>query len=423
MPVKAQQSGGVQPPSKRKKLTPGEKEEKAKADQRERDEKKAAKDAEKAQAEAEKKRRREEKDAEKAAVEAEKKKRQDERNAKRQQKEDDDRKKDEEKKRKRLEKEEEERKAKEAKEKKERNQPKLNVFFKVGPSTPKKSIAQPVGASPSTTPAVTPQKDVPSTVSEYDRLFQPFFVKENVILARNTVELFSDARVPGTLILDDYLRDDSKQFSRDAARNALRSRFARRQRGRHHPSVRALIAIMSDQDGSYLTAPVDLTSVTSAPPMKTRATAQDMLRSIPMKFLGFKEDVRPPYYGTVTSASSVEILSKLARRPISKTLLPLDYDHDSEAEWMDDGEGEDIDDLDDDEEDDEDEGDEMTGFLDDSEDAGLARHMFASGMEPQSSGLCWEDRQRRGPDDQMLKYRMEFMLGEPPGYFEGMSEN
>src|SRR6202008_4671153 len=111
---------------------------------------------------------------------------------------------------------------------------------------------------------------------------------------------------------------------------------------------------------------------------------------IPMKILRFHEDVRPPYCGTVTSQPS-ERLKRAARKPHSR-VLALNYDYDSEAEWV----AEDGEDLDapDDEEDDADGDDDMAEFLDDSEDAGPARAAFAQDMAPASTGLCFEDGNR-----------------------------
>jgi len=100
-------------------------------------------------------------------------------------------------------------------------------------------------------------------------------------------------------------------------------------------------------------------------------------------------------------------MHRLARRTTDRR-LPLDYDYDSEAEWQDE-EGEDVD-MDDDEEELDDE-DDMDGFLDDSEDAGLARRVFANTMEPESTGICFENHYRLGPNRSVYEHKMEFMHG------------
>lgn len=60
------------------------------------------------------------------------------------------------------------------------------------------------------------------------------------------------------------------------------------------------------------------------------------------KFLGFHEDVRPPYRGTWSKSSKLVN----GRRPFSKDTQYLDYENDSEAEWEegDEEEGEDLED-------------------------------------------------------------------------------
>jgi chromatin assembly factor 1 subunit A len=53
----------------------------------------------------------------------------------------------------------------------------------------------------------------------------------------------------------------------------------------------------------------------------------------------------------------------------------------------------------------------MDDFLDDSEDVGPARPAFSGGMEPKSTGLCWENYNRLNNTTKTYKFRMEFMLG------------
>jgi chromatin assembly factor 1 subunit A len=154
--------------------------------------------------------------------------------------------------------------------------------------------------------------------------------------------------------------------------------------------------------------PTELT--TEAQSAKLRETLE-ALRSVPVKSIKFREDVRPPYIGTISGLpEGVQSLHKLARNPVSQKILPLDYGYDSEAEWQDE-EGEDVDDLDDEEE----EGDldeDMTDFLDDSEQVELVRAAFSGGMEVESTGPCWEDRTRKTAEPTLYKYRLEFILGK-----------
>lgn len=58
----------------------------------------------------------------------------------------------------------------------------------------------------------------------------------------------------------------------------------------------------------------------------------------PLKLLKFHQDVRPGYHGTWTKQSG----RISGRNPYAKDEGLLDYDYDSEAEWEDDADGEDI---------------------------------------------------------------------------------
>jgi chromatin assembly factor 1 subunit A len=145
---------------------------------------------------------------------------------------------------------------------------------------------------------------------------------------------------------------------------------------------------------------------------KIMGQAREKLSKIPMKVIAFSRDVRPPYYGTVTFKSFAlgkDNMSELARSPMRRR-LPLDYDYDSEAEWQEEEEGEDLD-MDDDEEELDDE-DDMEEFLDDSEDAGLSRRIFANTLEPDSTGICFETDEQSTHNQIVYEHRMEFMHGK-----------
>ena len=133
-------------------------------------------------------------------------------------------------------------------------------------------------------------------------------------------------------------------------------------------------------------------------PSETGVNARSLLQSIPMKVLYFHEDYRPPYVGTFQKFATRAEVKKLARRPNVKTREELDYDYDSEAEWEEPEEGEELgSDVDEDEESVED-NEELDGFLDDeeAEDLQRPRKKFLGGdMEPISTGLLWEDQEGR----------------------------
>jgi len=151
-------------------------------------------------------------------------------------------------------------------------------------------------------------------------------------------------------------------------------------------------------------APIDLTG----------SSKRQALRSIPMKILHFREDVRPPYQGTFTKPLSPSSAKQLARNPHYRKLPDTDYDYDSEAEWEEPEEGEDLDSEV--EEDGSEDGDEdMDGFLDDEDDQIKGkRRPIVGDLEPCSSGLCWEDAShgwKAASDFDLENYRLEIILG------------
>lgn len=94
---------------------------------------------------------------------------------------------------------------------------------------------------------------------------------------------------------------------------------------------------------------------------------KDRLKGVRYKLLQYKQDYRPPYWGTMTVQPGVRGLAT-GRNPYARS-SKLNYDYDSEAEWQSDEEGED---LDDDDENSVDSGDSLDeedrAFLDDSVD-------------------------------------------------------
>ncbi|KAI8155140.1 Chromatin assembly factor 1 subunit rlf2 [Colletotrichum sp. SAR 10_70] len=388
-PASTAASSTAQPPAKRKRRTAAELEAEAKEKaqkKKEREEEKEAKQVEKAKLDAEKQVKR----AEKAKEEAEKQAKRDE---------------------KRRKKEEEERKIKEEKEKKERAQPKLMSFFtpKKAPVTPKKE--SPAAAVKTESPAkASAAESTPAPVkeekSEYEKRFKPFFVHETVRMAKNPFEMDEEAHTAKSQILDEYIdgkrtMDESSKFN-PVEIFQLPCRPA--PRGRIYPPVRYTMEKMQK-----LTQKAEGASEEDRKAV-TKETA-DALRKIPVKTLRFWQDVRPPYKGTVTLRpyqAGKDGMRRLARNPTLRGLVPVNYDHDSEAEWE--SEGEDVD-IDDDEDEDLDgDGEDMDEFLDDSEDSGPARFVSANGLEPVSTGVCWEDRKRMGPNRTMYEHRMEFIL-------------
>ncbi|KAL1882672.1 hypothetical protein VTK73DRAFT_1584 [Phialemonium thermophilum] len=377
--------------AKKKRMT---KEEKAAKDEelaRKRQEREANKAA-KAEKEASE---RQKKDAERAAKAAEKAKRE----AEKAEKEAEKRQRAEEKEREKREKEEQEAR-------KARSQLKLNSFFKVNSAAAKDNPAAKVVTSglEGTRPPGEPSKDIAKEVTLYEQMFKPFFVKEQVTLASVSIPMDEETREAKSRILDEYVNGD-RQWVRLSPLNpfeAFQVPFCRA-RGRLHPRIRE---VMADLNGESSRPFNDRKAETG----KSKAlSASETLKTIPMKLLVFKEDVRPPYYGTITNVPcGLHGLRKLARKPLARDILPLNYDYDSEAEWQEE-DGEDVDALDDDEEDLDNEED-MGDFLDDSEDTGPTRPAFSSGLEPESTGVCWENTERQSSLAELTLFRMEYIL-------------
>jgi chromatin assembly factor 1 subunit A len=375
-PANANAAG--QPPPKKKRASKEEIEAKKKDDARIKQEKEAVKAAKAA-----------EKAAKEAKLEAEKKAKAEERERKRKLKEEEEAKK----------LQEQARKAAE-KEKKLRSQPTLGTFFKKAAAPTEKKEDIPKTAAP------TASQPEPEELSIYEQMFKPFFVKDHVTVAP-MFHVDAEAREAKGNIFQEYVEHKRGDVEVRPFKplEALELPFMI-PRGRMPPTVRS---VMAEFDENSQRKPIDLTADSQQAQARN---IRETLQQIPMKLLCFKEDVRPPYYGTITTVSGgLASLRKLARNPTAKDIILLNYDYDSEAEWQDD-EGEDID-LADEEEDDVDGDEDMDDFLDDSEDVGLTRLPLVSGLEPESTGICWENRKRLGPAAHMYKFRMEFILGKP----------
>jgi chromatin assembly factor 1 subunit A len=341
---------------------------------------------------------------EKAKIDAEKAAKAKERDEKRRQKEEEKKRKDDEKKRK----EEEE-------EKKARQQRTLGSFFKV-PSTPKKAVdnIQPKNDTPGDpSPAKTASKP-PKT--EYEKIFKPFFIKDNTRVAHIGPEMDDETREVKSNILDECVggqrAGELDPFRFDPIRLFSLPNKPPKRGMLHHPVKHIMEQVFRETEKAENAGPEHADKI-------MRDTRQK-LSKVPMKVISFSQDVRPPYYGTVTFKPFVLgklNMSQLARTPTARR-LPLDYDYDSEAEWQEEEEGEDLD-VDDDEEEMDDE-DDMDEFLDDSEDAGLSRRIFANTIEPDSTGICFENGNTVA-NQVIYEHRMEFMHGKSRLDMRGMS--
>lgn len=380
-------------PAKRKKLTPAERE----ARDKEAAERKEQKEREAALKKKERDEKAAQRAAEKAKQEEEKAARQKEKDEKRKKKEEEEKLKAEQREEKRRQKEEEEKRIQEEKDKKARAQPKLMSFFKQ-PDTPKKPAAAVANSSPAKGDATLEE----AKETEYQKMFQPFFLKENTRMAPSSCNMDEETREAKSRILDECIEGKRGENVAFDPVSLFSLPGASTPRGKLHQPVRHIMeAAYKEMERS------ETSGVASA---DTLQAARKQLKGIPVKVIAFSRDVRPPYYGTITYrpfALGAGNMRRVARRSASRR-LQLEYDYDSEAEWQEE-EGEDLDGDDDDEElDDE---DDMDGFLDDSEDSGLSRRTFGNTMEPECTGICFENENRKGPSQAAHDNKMEMILG------------
>jgi chromatin assembly factor 1 subunit A len=399
------------PPKKRVRLTCVEKEEKRimkEIKERERADEKSRKEAERREKEESKARR----DAER---EAERKRKDTEREEKRLMKEAEKAEKEKAREDERRRKEEERQRIEEEKRKKERSQPKLNAFFKI-PGASVKSQDSDRSKSVDQAPAENlisrnsnlkpPGKNL--TLSDYEKRFPPFFVQSNVTIAPiNIFERHQGAITNLEKIIDSYICGEQTLPQRQSFDTAA---FNIRDSG---PNTRGWKCVpVSDIMARLLGGPhrpIDLT--TDSQNMQIKRT-RHLLKFVPYKVLSFVEDVRPPYKGTYTKWPKHGV-KKLARNPFKRDLPKVDYDYDSEAEWVAD-EGEDLESDGEEDEDGADDEDDLKGFIDDEDDSTTnARKIVLQGdLEVQSTGLCFEDQNSRNPNPRMFEYRMEIIHGE-----------
>ncbi|KAH8656599.1 chromatin assembly factor 1 subunit A-domain-containing protein [Tricladium varicosporioides] len=403
--------GTAPPPAKKAKLTFQEKEMKRiqkEIKDQERAEERAKKEAERksnaeekarrdAEREAERKKKEAEKEAKRAAQEAEKAAKEEKRKQKQEQKQ---------------RQEEEKLKREEEELRKKRSQKTISTFFgKPASKTRESSVESRGRASMSPAPGLAPPSAATSTPvkaqrSPYEQMFPPFFVHKEVTLgAINRFERDAEGSESIQNALDSYMlgnQSPGRQRPFNAS-SLFRLRRPEVLRGVNSLPVREIMAEFRG-DASR---PIDLTTDSQNSQIKKM---QHLLQKVPMKILHFREDVRPPYRGTYTSRP-VNGISKLARNPMRRDLPNCNYDYDSEAEWVEDEDAEDLNSEGEEEEDVED-GDEMDGFLDDENDESInSRRMVIQGdLEPISTGLCWEDRKRCNANVKLIAYQMEIII-------------
>lgn len=227
----------------------------------------------------------------------------------------------------------------------------------------------------SPTPKKSPQQ------SDYRKTFLPFQLKAHTKCAPYVPALSSNELQVSQEEMDKVLQHITTKASPTSCLKALFAEERVRSRGLWQPTAREVIE--SIQGSSQV--PIDLTDESGE-----HYRPADLLNSLTVRHLHFGEDVRPAYYGTYSRKISSANAAKLRKNPFSKLREDTNYDDDSEAEWEEPEEGEDI--GSDGEEDEESVGDaeEMDEFLEDDA-ADSKRHMITGDLKPVSTGLCWED--------------------------------
>lgn len=252
-----------------------------------------------------------------------------------------------------------------------------------------------------------------SKASEYEQNFLPFHAPANSVIAPYSRFTWDDAANEHfTAKATSWLHNpESPQGSRQHLVDVLDlTRLDLLPRRWNTPTAKDAVA---EFFGLPVKA-VDRTSQSSS----LHESPFAVLRSIPMKYLFFDKDVRPPYIGTRTKIDPTKKAANIVRNPFKRSCLELDYDEDSEAEWEEPGEGDDIDLENESDSDSGDDGEDLQAFLDDEEADGRHKKRIYSGdMIPSSTGLCWENESGDSqPIDKntsldLLEYRMELLCG------------
>lgn len=279
----------------------------------------------------------------------------------------------------------------------------------------------------------------PTHPSDYERYFKPFFVKQHVTVApqnsfiRDTEykefiqkQLDNTLTISGKLIVNPMDLDHTiaekmagkmaaptRSITADEMADLLHIPHHKRVRRGNAPkyTVKQLLELINTSE-----AEITLSSSLLAG-QKSPNYYLALLNALPTKHLHFAEDVRPPYSGTFTRVPPINSGLRKGRNPFERSLPNVDYDYDSEAEWVapeeEEEDGEDLlSELGDEEEDeDAEDEEEMDEFLDDEDDAVKRRAGALCPLLPFSSGLCWEDDQGRNEKKELQEMKLGILIG------------
>eukprot|EP00984_Skeletonema_dohrnii_P016702 scaffold7466_cov119-Skeletonema_dohrnii-CCMP3373.AAC.8 len=146
--------------------------------------------------------------------------------------------------------------------------------------------------------------------------------------AKKKQKLSSTPPKEDTIVCKENASFDSDSFRRliDSESKHSSTPFTKALRKRKTQNVRVSVFVTTMSDNPFSQQPYDEEKIITVPNV--------------YKFLGFHEDVRPPYHGTWSKTSSIVN----GRNPFGQDKSILDYEVDSEAEWEegDDDQGEDL---------------------------------------------------------------------------------
>lgn len=276
---------------------------------------------------------------------------------------------------------------------------KLNSFFakpSVSSSSPGQTAITPAPSKLSAT--ADPSDENRISQSDYEREFPTFFLQSHTTVApSHRFERDSEALKHVRQSIDADLTSETPVEPRPFRPSEVFQFIPFHRRGQSTISVKdILLQLQKSEDQSQQIRP---------PGKTVSISPEDLLRKVTMKSLKFSEDIRPPYQGTYTRHVPASSVRRLARNPYHRGLPDTNYDYDSEAEWEEPEEGEELGSEEEDEGSDEGE-DDLDGFLDDEDDA-LAegkRRLIVGDLEPVSSGIKWASS---GVDPEMQVYRIE----------------
>ncbi|KAK9333644.1 chromatin assembly factor 1 subunit A-domain-containing protein [Lipomyces starkeyi] len=287
-------------------------------------------------------------------------------------------------------KEEEKRKKEEALKQRDKQQLRLRDFFN----------KKPIAAARSLAASEIKESDV-GKKSDYEEVFLPFHVRANTTLypansfTRDGPALDAARRSVDRLIAQ-LLSSQSAVDSIVIPEAASSQNFAEIMG--LHPSKprkrgRAIAQTAKDVITLFNNVHNEIPTGNSSREFDTSEThLRAALQSLPRKFLRFCEDLRPPYNGTFTKTRRIQRNNPFFRD------VRINYDYDSEAEWVEeDGEiGEDLEAMSNDSEDD---GASAAGdFIDDemkdflvAEEEDKPRRRILAPLLPVAKGICWTD--------------------------------